>query len=294
MNILVTGATGFIGNNLCSYLIEKKFNIFLIVRPQTKIPQHLKKVKKIVYTGDTEKLQKFIEKNKIDGVIHLASLFLAIHNTTQIRDLINSNILFSTEILDIATKAKVKWFINTGTFWQHYNQEDYNPTNLYSATKQAFEDLAKYYIETTDINFVTIKLSDTFGLGDTRQKIFNIWNKSLVSGEAISMSPGEQIIDISYIENIIDGFAHMINLVSKDKSRKLNGKTFAIKSTKRLTLKKLSTVFEKVTGKKLNINWGGRPYRPREVMVPWTKGKNIPGWKPKYTLEEGIKKTILK
>lgn len=32
-----------------------------------------------------------------------------------------------------------------------------------------------------------------------------------------------------------------------------------------------------------------RPYRKREVMVPWNKGENVPGWSPKVSLEEGIK-----
>jgi nucleoside-diphosphate-sugar epimerase len=40
------------------------------------------------------------------------------------------------------------------------------------------------------------------------------------------------------------------------------------------------------------IEWGGRPYRPREVMRPWTKGRQLPGWQPRIQLEEGIK-TIL-
>jgi hypothetical protein len=42
-----------------------------------------------------------------------------------------------------------------------------------------------------------------------------------------------------------------------------------------------------VSGRKLNIEWGGRPYRDREVMVPW-KGIPVPGWKAKVNVEEGI------
>ena len=45
------------------------------------------------------------------------------------------------------------------------------------------------------------------------------------------------------------------------------------------TLKELAEIYSKATGKKLNINWGGREYRKREVMVPW-KGKQLIGLKP--------------
>ncbi len=95
-----------------------------------------------------------------------------------------------------------------------------------------------------------------------------------------------------YIDNVIDGFSRMITLLSEDKKRKLNGKSFALKSKNRMTLKELAELFEKTTGKKLNIAWGKKPYRLREVMRPWTRGKSIPGWKQKISTEEGIKKTF--
>ena len=43
--------------------------------------------------------------------------------------------------------------------------------------KEGFENIAKYYIETSNLIFTTIKLNDTFGANDTRNKVFNIWNK---------------------------------------------------------------------------------------------------------------------
>jgi len=57
-----------------------------------------------------------------------------------------------------------------------------------------------------------------------------------------------------------------------------------------MSLRKLAEVFEKVTNKKLNIKWGARPYREREVMIPLENGEVVPNWKPKVSLEEGIKK----
>jgi len=38
---------------------------------------------------------------------------------------------------------------------------------------------------------------------------------------------------------------------------------------------------------------GGRPYREREVMVPWNKGRLLPGWSVKIRLEDGIRKIEL-
>jgi hypothetical protein len=57
---------------------------------------------------------------------------------------------------------------------------------------------------------------------------------------------------------------------------------------KRYTLKELAGIFEKATKKKLNINWGGKPYREREIMIPWNNVKVVPEWKPFISVFDGI------
>ncbi|MBP9866831.1 MAG: NAD(P)-dependent oxidoreductase [Candidatus Pacebacteria bacterium] len=292
MKILISGATGFIGKNLIKRLLLDGHSISALIRSSTNKKNVPKNISCFTLTNNGDDLVRFLEQEKYDGVIHLASLFLPHHEMKDISNLIDSNILFSTTLLEAAHKANVSWFINTGTIWQNYESKKYSPVNLYAATKQAFEDIAQYYIETSSINFVTIKLSDTFGPGDTRQKIFNLLLKTSKNETTLDMSPGEQIIDISYIENITDGYSHMINLLSKDLKRKLHGKSFVLYSDKRLTLKKMVSLFEKIAQVSLKINWGGKEYRKREIMIPWSGGKPIPGWKPTVSLEKGIEKTL--
>ncbi len=292
MKLLISGATGFIGEHLITRLQKEKHAIFIVVRPSTKEESFPKKIKTYVFDNNIENLTVFMKKEKFDGVIHLASLFLAQHKSEDIKNLIDSNVFFGTTLLEAAAKSGISWFINTGTFWQHYKNKAYSPVNLYAASKQAFESLAQYYVETTPINFVTIKLSDTFGKNDTRPKIFNLLSKLRTTGETLLMSPGKQILDINYIENITDGYIRMITLLSGKEGLSLRGKSFTISAKKRLTLQQLVEVFEKVTKSKLSITWGGRAYRDREVMVPWNKGIQIPGHKQKYSLEDGIREIL--
>lgn len=292
MKILVTGATGFIGQNLVKEFVSSNFDIFCIVRKDSDISKIDKKAKIFRYDGNIEKLLNFFQKEKFDGVIHLASAVLSEHISTDINNLVNSNILFGTSLLEACKLSNVKWFINTGTFWQNYQNEQYNPVNLYASTKEAFKNIAKYYTETSDLIFTTIKLNDTFGKNDTRNKVFNLWAKIAKSGEVLKMSKGEQIIDISYIEDIINAYKILaLNLNSKDLKNDIE-EEYVISNSQKMSLKDLSKLFEKVTHTKLNIVWGGREYRHREVMIPYTKGKSIPNWKQKYTLEEAIKRTI--
>lgn len=291
MKILITGLTGFVGTHLSSRLKQEGENIWAILRKgSNKDICEQNNIKYFIDNGSIDELIGFLNKEKFEGVVHLASCFVSEHKSKDIDELINSNVLFSVRVLEAAARTGIKWFINTGTFWQHYKDENYLPVNLYAGTKQAFEAIAKFYLENFDINFVTVMLNDTYGPGDKRQKIFNLWKKISKTGQTLEMSAGEQLIDITYIDDVICAYVDLIGLLENDYANKLKGKEFAVSSGKRISLRDLAKKFSQITNKKLNIKWGVKAYKNNEVMVPWKKGKSIPGWKAKVSIEEGIKR----
>ena len=152
-------------------------------------------VHSFLFSNNINELNEYIIKNEIEGVVHLATLFVAQHQPEDIKDLILSNIYLGTAILEALKGSKVKWFLNTGTIWQNYrpNCRRYHPTNLYAATKQAFIDMAAYYVETSRLKFVTLKLSDTFGDGDTRRKLFTILKKQVQQVKQFKCRPESNI-----------------------------------------------------------------------------------------------------
>lgn len=285
MIILVTGATGYIGREFVrSYC--KKYDILTLVRESSNTDAlellncNIVKFKNYQDIGDI-----FCQYN-IKGVLHFASSVLIEHDINQIDNLLDSNIKYGTYLLEFCKKYDVKWFINTGTFWQNFQNEEYNPVNFYAATKEAFENIAKYYTKTSDLVFTTIKLNDTFG----PNKVFNLWAKIAKTGEVLEMSPGEQVIDISYIEDVISAYDKLIENLDSKKIDEFNNKEFIISNNEKMTLKELSKIFEEATNSKLNIVWAGKPYR--EVILPYNKGEIVPRWEQKYSLKEAIIKTI--
>lgn len=284
MNILVTGATGFIGTNLTREL-RKQHNLFILGQFEGD-PEKLG-LPGIIMTDDIQRLADYIKDNKIEGIIHLASLYLTVHTPEQVKDLVSSNVYFGTAVLEAASLAgTVKWFLNTGSIWQNYNVKGdaYNPVNLYAATKQAFIDMAKYYSDVFGIKFCTLKLCDTYGPNDTRKKLFKLFKDYSESGEVLKMSPGEQKIDLIYITDIIAGFTRLAELLDSDTEL---ADEYVLTSGRQIPLKELAQLFCDVSGRKLNIEWGGRPYRDREVMAPW-KGTPVPGWIAQVKVEDGI------
>lgn len=287
MNILMTGATGFIGRNLYKRLAAKH-EVFILVRPST-IYKEVGAEHIYVFEDDIDHLAGYLKENRVDGIVHLASLYLASHQSSQLKDLILSNIYLGTALLEAAKSAGISWFLNTGTIWQNYlsaeKKDEYNPVNLYAATKQAFLTISKYYTETSPLRFCTLKLCDTYGPDDTRGKVVSLFRKIARSQEPLDMSGGEQKLDLLYIDDVVEGFVHLIGLLNDN--TKLLRSEYVLTSDKAISLRELAAVYETICGVSLPIHWGGRPYREREVMNPYC-GYKLDGWNPKIPIEEGL------
>ena len=289
---LLTGATGFIGSHLATYLVADGWDVHIIIRPNSNyslLRDIINNITIYIHDGSSSDMLNIFSKAQPATVFHLASLFLDQHQPEDIEPMIKSNILFGVQLLEAMKLHHVCRLINTGTSWQHYNNADYDPVCLYAATKQAFEDILKYYIETTSIHAITLKLFDTFGPNDLRNKLFQLFKIMQDNTAAISFSEGEQLIDLVYIDDVVDAFYKAAVLLQNNS---IIYDCFSISSGHPLSLKDLVKIYCNLSGKQLPIDWGSKPYRPREVMIPWNMGKPLPNWHPKYSLESGIKKLL--
>lgn len=288
-NIVVTGATGFVGSNLVRFLLKKNFNIYVILRTDSdlaNLTDIIEDIEIFRYDNEINNLSNFFTVVKPVTVFHLASNFIAEHEPHQIDSLLQSNITFGLHLLEAMKVSGVKQLINTGTSWQHYNNEDYNPVCLYAATKQAFESLIEYYVQAEGFKVITLKLFDTYGETDTRPKLINLLNKFADENTELNMSPGEQILNLVHIVDVCDAY-YLANKLFLDENCK-GHKKYSIESNESFRLKDIISLFEKITSKKINVIWGGKKYRKREVMSVWKKGGRLPNWKSSITLEEGL------
>lgn len=288
---LITGPTGFIGSHLTKKLALSGWDTHIIIRPNsdlTPLKEILTSISIHRHDGTTENMIEIMSKAKPDIVFHLASLFLANHSAKDIEQVIKSNITFGSQLVEAMVLNNIHHLINTGTSWQHFENNSYNPVCLYAATKQAFEAILTYYVETSPLKVTTLKLFDTYGPNDQRPKLIPLLQKTKLEQKKLFMSKGEQLIDIVYIEDAIDAF--IIAAERHFNSQCAKKEDFAVSSENPIRLKELVKIYEEITEKKLPIEWGKRPYRIREVMIPWNNGKRLPNWYPKYDLKAGLRK----
>jgi nucleoside-diphosphate-sugar epimerase len=289
MTVLVTGSTGFIGRHLVSRLLGLGCVVHCVTRQRELVNSYAGASNQIWHwhDGSMTKIIGILEKSKPDLVIHLAALFVSQHNSEDINSLIDSNLLFGTQVMEAMNLTGVRLFINTGTSWQNYKNSDYSPVNLYAATKQAFEDVALYYCEARRFSMITLRLCDTYGPEDTRPKLMPLLKRASQTGERIELSPGLQILDLVYIDDIVDGF---IIACEQMVSREVIGQeTYRLSSGEAISLRDLVELVNAITKTPLNIAWGSRPYREREVMAPVVAKAPLPGWRPRKSIDEGLR-----
>lgn len=289
--VVVTGANGYIGSCLTKKLVQLGNEVFVIVRKTSDLSlleDDKNKIKIIYYDGRLESIYDTISQSEIDVIYHIASSAIPEHKPNEVDGIIDSNIKYGTHILETMKLCNIHYLVNTGSFWQHYNNEEYNPVCLYAATKKAFEDIERFYVETAGISVINLVLYDTYGPNDPRKKIIQLFDRIAASGETLGMSKGEQYIDLIYIDDIINAYIMAMERLLEGKEKGM--KNYYVHSDNPIPLRKVAEIFEKAKNVTLNIDWGKRPYRAREVMQVYEKGEKLPGWEAKITLEEGLKR----
>ena len=281
---LLTGSTGFIGQHLARHLHASGWEVHALVRrPEESVSPAITRT--YLCPGSTDAVMEAVMTCRPDTVFHLASLFLASHTPEQVAPLIEANVLFGTQVLEGMRSAGVRNLVNTGTSWQYFQSDTYNPVNLYAATKQAFEDLIAYYVDAHGMRAVTLNLFDSYGPGDTRRKLLGLLLNALRSGETLEMSGGEQMLDLVHVDDLCVAFSRAANLVAAGDVGPLS--RYALSGGHCQPLREVVATLERVAGTPLPVKWGARPYREREVMQLWS-GPPLPGWQPRISLEQGF------
>jgi nucleoside-diphosphate-sugar epimerase len=282
---LITGSTGFVGSHLALGMVSAGWAVHRLLRVGLEEPAPVAGVFDHLWDGSTDAALAILAETRPEVVVHLASLFLAEHAAGDLEALVSANLLVGLQVVEAATAAGCRGFVNAGTSWQHFEGADYDPVCLYAATKQAFEDLLAYYVEARGLRAVTLKLFDTYGPGDRRTKLFAALRDAARGDEPLAMSPGEQLLDLVYIDDVTRAFVSAAESVSGQGAS--GQRVYAVASGERHTLKDVVALYESVTGRHVPVRWGGRSYRGREVMEPW-EGPSLPGWRAEVDLRRGI------
>ena len=305
--VLVTGAGGFIA----SHLVERLVNDGARVRAFTRYNSRndvgmLKLISRDVFSqleiirGDLRDVEAVRSATRdVDTIFHLGALIAIPYSYVNPREVIDVNIMGTMNVLMAARDHKVRRVVHTSTS-EVYGTAQYVPIDEshplqgqspYSASKIGADKIAESFYRSFEVPVVTLRPFNTYGpRQSTRAVIPTIITQALTRDE-VKLGSLDPSRDFTFVTDTVDGFirvaaaenvlGHEINLGNDNTIRigDLVNKIFAI------------------IGRTPKVVIDSQRVRPEksEVMKLWAsnqKARELIGWEPRISLEEGLHATI--
>lgn len=324
MNVLITGATGFIGSHLTERLVKEGYKVSVLVKKESNRKERketlniLKNIGVKIFLGDLLDVNSLIKacKNK-DVVFHLAAIArpMAIPKEKYFK----VNVEGTKNLLEACRKNKVKKIIHMSSISVVGPTRDGNPVNektkpdpidTYGESKLAAEKVVFEYIKKYNMNITILRPPMVFGPRDFEMlRLFKAISKGF-----FPLKEGKGYIEFLYVENLVDvcilamkkGKKGEIYHINNGESYRMSDVVKTIAKAENVKLKPIkfpnwSLVLAGVFMELLGKIFGFHPPFSRNTVI-WmtksfwytecTKAKKELGYQPKINLEEGIKRTV--
>lgn len=309
---LVTGGAGFIGSALCKRLLNEKNKVVVIDNFCNFYDPNLKEnnIKSIIdnenfklYRNDIrdkQALNKIFNENEIEIVVHLAAMAgvrPSIENPILYQEV---NCLGTQNLLEEMKVKNIKNLVMTSSSSVYGNCKtvpfkenmivDY-AISPYAATKKANEVMTHVYHKLYGMNVMMLRFFTVYGPNQRPDLAINKFTRLMLNNEEIPMfGNGQTARDYTYIDDIVDGIVKSCNyLVNNENIYEI----LNLGNSSPISLIDMIKTIAKELGVEPKIN--KLPMQPGDVEITFadiSKAKDLIGYEPKTSFEDGIKKFI--
>ncbi len=307
--ILVTGAGGFVGSHLVERLVTLGTKVKAFVRYNSRnawgllelLPED--KLNEIeIILGDLRDSDAICDAAKDVGIIfHLGSLIAIPYSYVHPREVIETNVMGTLNILMAAKKNGIEKVIHTSTS-EVYGTAQYVPIDEkhplqgqspYSASKIGADMVAESFYRSFGVPVATIRPFNAYGPRQSARAVIPTIISQALTREQVCLGSLHPTRDYTYVDDIVEAFIKVAETPSSI------GQVINIGSNFEMSIGDIAKKLLSIMGKN-NIDIVTDPMRIRpersEVDRLWcdnTRAKNLLRWEPKTSFDEGLRKTIM-
>ncbi len=298
MNILVTGGAGFIGSHMVDALIKRGHTVGVIDNLSTGRKENVHP-KATLFRMDVQdpKIEKVFRGFRPRAVFHYAAQVDVRKSWEDPLADARTNIVGSLNILEASRSHGVKKIVFASTGGALYGEASVIPTpetypthpiSAYGAAKLSVEHYLYAYHEVYGLPVAVLRFANVYGPrqdGKGEAGVVGIFSRTLLAGKRPILYGGSQTRDFVFVEDVVRA-----SLKAFMHSR---SGTWNIGTGKETTIASLLGMMQAVTGTRVAATKAPlRKGEQRRSCLDARKAKRELGWKPSYTLAQGLKKTI--
>ena len=287
MKVLVSGATGYIGKNLCTGLHRSDIEFAVLIRSHSQ-SNYFSDLGIRAYLIDSESPEKDLKSVCRDfgptSIVHAAGIWSNGRKPEELDQLIKVNISYSAHLALAAVRINAK-FYNLATYWQMNQPRVHTVKNFYTQTKQTFENLLDSLIEYEGLSATSLYLYDNFGPQDSRGKIVDLLLANKGNTIPLRMSDPGKYLNLLYISDVVNGIISSLKMQTQLRN-------LEIANSELITLKKLVELVEESVNEKIKIDWAKEFDFTEDYSRHEFHHQQPLAWTPRYSVQAGINERV--
>lgn len=309
MNILVTGAAGYIGSICSEVLLARGMRVIaldsLVEGHRAAVPQGALFCQ--VDLGNRAQIESVFSQHKIDAVMHFAAEALVAKSVREPSIFYATNVACGVNLLDAVTRHGVKKFIFSSTAATYGEPEivpipeDHRkvPINPYGKSKLVFEQILADYHTYTQLKYVSLRYFNAAGASQELGEHHRIETHLIprVLDAASGVLPHVDVFGTDYPTpdgTCLRDYIHVLDIADShvralEEIERVPGEAFNVGNSRGFSILEVIDAAERITGRKIPRKLGPRrPGDPAVLVASKEKLKRTLGWEPSHSSLEEI------